>query len=282
MHALKSSSPMEEFQRYFSVSIANHVPEDLDAILKIRYRVYCQEFRYEPENTALGQRETDDFDDQSIHCLIRHIPSGMPAGCIRVVTVDDESLMPMERFCSESFDPARASPLMADREDICEVSRLAVDPAFRRRSGEHVTRFGDPRGLDVSTAGSRVFSLISVAAFLCATAVSDLIGRRHCFAMMEPFLPRMLARAGIIAEKIGAEIEYHGARAPYCMRTDDVIDNLGDDLRGLYAHIHQAFEQSGQFRDTRPAGVAYSMGRAHQGSTRQQGHLQMLATIAPS
>lgn len=241
MMTVKSRSLARDFRTYFEVGIANEKPVDLDAIMRVRYRVYCQEFQYEAEDALASGRETDSFDAQAVHCLIRHIATGTPAGCIRVVTVNEDTVMPMERYCSESFDPSLTKPLMANRNDICEISRLAVDPAFRRRSGEHATRFGDPQGLKVDHSETRVFPLISVAAFLSATAVGDLIGRRHCFAMMEPFLPRMLARAGIVARRIGKDMEYHGTRAPYCMKTDDALTSMSAELRDLYEHIRAEF-----------------------------------------
>lgn len=234
----------DDFARYFDVAIANADSAQRDAVHRIRYRVYCEEFAYEAPSTEEAERETDAFDDQAIHCLITHWPTGRPAGCIRVVIADRDGLLPMETFCAESLDQGIFAPLTRDRTAICEVSRLAVDAAFRRRSGEKATRFGNPEAAGDGLSGARVFPMISVAAFFSATAVSELIGRKHCFAMMEPFLPRLLARWGIVARKVGHEIEYHGKRAPYCMRPGDVIDNMDPEMRRFYLHVRGVLEKS--------------------------------------
>ena len=74
-----------------------------------------------------------------------------------------------------------------DRNSICEISRLAVDSAFRRRVEEVRTRFGEIDAIDCSHEERRTFPLITVAAFLAVTALTDLSGRKNAFAMMEPF-----------------------------------------------------------------------------------------------
>ena len=57
--------------------------------------------------------------------------------------------------------------------------------------------------------------------------------------MMEPFLPRMLKRSGIEFERAGADIDYHGLRAPYFITTQSAVDNMRADLRELYTEIHK-------------------------------------------
>ena len=252
---MKPTSLVEDFQEYFDVCIAGKGSSELEDVYRIRYRVYCEEFKYEPIDAfPLGQ-EVDAFDDSSIHCLITHKSSGMPAGCVRVVTVDDSTLMPMEKYCAESFDQALMSRFSENRGVICEFSRLAVDGAFRRRTGEHASRFGELNALDISLREARTFSLISVSAFLSAFAVSDLIGRRHCFAMMEPFLPRMLARSGIVVSKLGFEVDYHGLRAPYFIRTEDAVGGMLEELQEFYRVLRARFAEHALFtrHQRRPA-----------------------------
>lgn len=244
---MKTTSLVEDFQEYFDVRIAGRGSAQLEDVYRIRYRVYCEEFKYEPSDAfPLGQ-EVDAFDDSSVHCLITHKASGMPAGCVRVVTVDDTSLMPMEKYCAQSFDQALMSRFAQNRPAICEFSRLAVDTAFRRRHGEDASRFGELNALDISLRESRTFSLISVAAFLSAFAVSDLIERRHCFAMMEPFLPRMLGRSGIVVSKLGFEVDYHGMRAPYFIRTEDAVGGMAKELQDFYLMIRSNFADHSHF-----------------------------------
>ena len=56
--------------------------------------------------------------------------------------------------------------------------------------------------------------------------------------MMEPFLPRLLRRSGIIFQKAGEDIEYHGVRAPCFIRTQSALDKMRPDLKELYETIY--------------------------------------------
>ncbi|MEZ5529356.1 MAG: PEP-CTERM/exosortase system-associated acyltransferase [Porticoccaceae bacterium] len=238
----------DSFRRYFQVNLAL-TEEQKQAAYGIRYRVYCEEFGYEPIESFPSQMESDRFDARSLHCIVRHKGTGRGAGCVRLVFpqagrgIDD---LPLGLFCADSLDYALLGQLDLPESTTCEVSRLAVDTAFRRRAGEDRTRFGDVDAIDCSYHERRTFSLISVAAFLAATALTELAGRTNVFAMMEPFLPRLLAKSGIIFRKIGKEIEYHGARAPYFTTTTSAIDGMLPDLRKLYDAIHREVSEDYQ------------------------------------
>lgn len=240
-------SLVDDFQEYFDLALAT-TESQLESVYQIRYRVYCQEFGYEPEDAFPNGQEIDEFDAVSSHCLVTHKSSGMPAGCARLVHVDETSLMPMEKFCSGSMDQQIVRQFDGRRGTICEFSRLAVDGAFRRRAGEKVTRFGEINSLDYTQREQRTFSLIAVSTILAAFAMSDLIGRTNCFAMMEPFLPRLLKRSGIIVHPAGTETDYHGVRAPYYFEAGATVAGMEAELRDFYHVIHGKFVQSGGLR----------------------------------
>ena len=67
--------------------------------------------------------------------------------------------------------------------------------------------------------------------------------RTHCFAMMEPFLPRLLRRSGLIVHKAGDEIDYHGLRRPYYWETREMVSGMVDELHEFYNHIRDSFER---------------------------------------
>ncbi len=232
----KPATLAENFRRYFSVEYASNA-EQRNAAYHIRYRVYCDEFEYEPAESFPDKREHDDYDEHSAHGLITH-RSGLPAGCVRLVRTQGENdPLPFEKHCGESIDKLFIDGLDLDRLTVCEISRLAVDGAFRRRSGEALTRFGEVDAMDCSQQEKRTFSLIAVAGFLAATALTDITGRTNVFAMMEPFLPRLMKRSGIIFQRAGQDINYHGIRAPYFIRTQEALKSMRPDLRELYDAI---------------------------------------------
>jgi N-acyl amino acid synthase of PEP-CTERM/exosortase system len=246
---------LEDFQEYFELDLATDSAL-MEKVFRIRYRVYCEEFGYEPAEAFPSEQECDQFDDYSIHCLITHKSSQTPAGCLRLVKAGDQALMPMEKYCAPCVDHQFIDALGVSRDTMCEFSRLAVDGAFRRRAGEHVSRFGEFTAMDCSQRERRTFSLIAVSTFIAGFAVSELLGRTNCFAMMEPFLPRLLQRSGIFVRPAGTEIDYHGIRAPYFITTADAVNGMPDELRALYDLILEKF--STQF----PAAAAGASARA--------------------
>jgi len=236
----KSGSLAEHFLEYFSVQLATTDEERAHAY-SIRYRVYCEEFGYENPANFPDQMERDEYDDRSLHCLIMH-RSGMPAGCVRLVPTDGDietDPLPFEKYCGDSVDSEFVGSLDLDRAQVCEISRLAVDGAFRRRSGEAKTRFGEVDSMDISRREERTFSMIAVAGFLAATALTELSGRTQVFAMMEPFLPRLMKRSGIVFERAGHDIDYHGNRAPYFIRTEAALEGMKGDLKEMYGFVRR-------------------------------------------
>lgn len=243
------TSLTDKFLQYFQVELATS-DVDKKAVFEVRYRVYCDEFRYESGDRFPDKAEFDEYDEYSLHCLIRHKSSNIPAGCVRLVPAGVEKadgLLPFEKYCSESIDTAFIENLKMDRNNMAEVSRLAVDGAFRRRAGETATRFGEVEALDCSAVEKRTFSLIAIAGFLACTALAELSGKTDVFAMMEPFLPRLVKRSGIAWQQAGKTIEYHGDRALYHIKTQAAVDNMVPELRGLYEAIYQEIAKS--YRD---------------------------------
>lgn len=232
----------ESFERYFSVELASN-SEQKQQVFGIRFRVYCEEFKYEAVDLFPDRIEVDEYDKYSNHCLIKHRETGLPAGCVRLVpALDRQEILPLpfEKYCSQSLDQALIDALNLNRNSVCEISRLAVDGAFRRRSGETLTRFGEINSLHFSAQEQRTFSLIAVACFLAATVMTEIDNRTNVFAMMEPFLPRMMQRSGINFQRVGRDIDYHGIRAPYFITTESALTNMNPQLRELYQWIRNS------------------------------------------
>ena len=99
----KASSLFMDFARYFELSLAL-TAEQKESVFRVRYNVYCEEFGYEDPAAFQDHLEKDTFESRSIHCLVTHIPTGLPAGCVRLVTTDAESQMPMELHCGDALD----------------------------------------------------------------------------------------------------------------------------------------------------------------------------------
>lgn len=250
----------DDFEKYFRVKLATTEKLRND-VYGIRYRVYCEEFGFENPSEFPNGLESDEYDAQSIHCLVEHISSGQPAGCVRMVPTLEHSPdapLPLEKYCAHSLDKDFINGLKLDRSTICEISRLAVDARFRRRPGETTTRFGKPDDFTPSEDELRTLPFIAISAYLAATALTEATGRTNAFAMMEPFLPRLLKRSGLHFMRAGADIEYHGKRAAYFLTTSAALGSMRADLHELYDCIHGQLFPEGQ-----PARLELSTFRAY-------------------
>ena len=66
--------------------------------------------------------------------------------------------------------------------------------------------------------------------------MTELCGRNSVFAMMEPFLPRLLKRSGIHFVRAGSDMDYHGIRAPYFLDAHGE-ETVSKELQSLYHWI---------------------------------------------
>lgn len=228
----------EAFLNYFDVDLAV-TPRQIKQVEQLRYRVYCREFGYEPAENFPDKRERDDYDSHSLHCLFTHKRSSLPAGCVRLVCASDKYTMPIEDYCGNSVHLEYHEVFGSDRNELCEISRLAVDRNFRKRLGEDHTRMGEYDAMDCCHQEQRTFSLIGIACLLSAFALADISDRNHLFGMMETNLARLLRRAGLLVIEAGEPMDYHGERTPYFITGDRALGNVRDDLMALYNSLHQ-------------------------------------------
>jgi hypothetical protein len=61
---------------------------------------------------------------------------------------------------------------------------------------------------------------------------------------MERHLPTLLSRSGIGFQRAGREVNYHGLRGPYFIRTESAVSTIRPDVASLYEGIHQQLAQS--------------------------------------
>jgi len=232
----------DAFCKYFYLLPAN-TTELREQVFRLRYEVYVREFAYESEKSSPNQLERDAYDEQSRHCLLIHRPTGLPAGCVRIVLTNPNDRMaplPFERYCHNALHQQAFNSFAVNRETLCEVSRLAVPAHFRRRVGDSLgggSTQHDPSGLhDREREG---FPLVPVSLFLAAASISVASGCHHNIAMMEPRLARMTRRFGLPFRQIGDLIDYHGPRAPYYIQREGLFAAISPDIYRLLLLIDQ-------------------------------------------
>lgn len=233
------------FANYFRIVFA-HTPELLKEVYRVRYDVYCSEFHYEHEEKFPTRLEQDAYDAFSLHCLVIHKASNRPAGCVRLIKVPQNNLkvtLPLEVVCGDSLRMSPVYPKQSPRTSLCEISRLAVHTAFRRRLGESESPLGSGPALlnaETSALERRTFPLISIALIAASTAFMVLSKRSHLFVMIEKWLCRLLRRLGLRFEQIGEFMDYHGLRAPYHLTAEQMLQNMRGELKAIYDLVYQS------------------------------------------
>jgi len=205
---------------------------------KIRHNVYCEELAF--EDIKEGGQEKDEFDEQSIFSLIKHKPSGTYTSCVRVVRIQKEGqLLPIEKFCLDSITNKELHPNQFNRNEIGEISRLAVKADFRRRKTDKFkgSSTGAVQEVNYSEVELRCFPFIAIGLYMAAATMAIDTGIKHAYVMMEPRLARSMKFVGIKFQSLGDPVDYHGLRAPYYINPEIFLDNLSPGFQNLYNAI---------------------------------------------
>lgn len=203
-------------------------------VYQLRHQVYCEELHYEEVNP--DHIEQDEFDNRAVHCLIRHLSSNTLAGTLRlIVTHNDNELLPMEKFCPHAITDETLKPRNFLPHQICELSRLAVPLAFRKRQADQFSggATGAINEQVFSTQELRFFPYIAISLYMSAIAMCYKTRRVHIFVMMEPRLARSLNFVGIRFTQIGPPVDYHGKRAAFYIDARAVRKTLSPGYRKL-------------------------------------------------
>jgi len=232
----------ESFFRYFEIVRADK-PELLDAAYRMRYEVYCKENAFEDASGCPDQRERDEFDDFSVHTLVRHRKTGHFAGVVRLVLPRRDStqpLFPTDVHVEQRYLKSQYSTFGQGRDKTAEISRLAVSPEFKRRIAEHGTLAGVSgnasygNGHHLGAFDRRLLPHITLGLFAGIVQMSAEYGITHWLALMEPTLMRFLMRFGIQFRAVGPLVSYHGSRQPAIADAGEVLEAIHQRRRDVW------------------------------------------------
>ncbi|GAB2906498.1 PEP-CTERM/exosortase system-associated acyltransferase [Rheinheimera gaetbuli] len=211
---------LDELVAYFFNSFHCFVAEstiEKNAIFRLRHKVYCEELNFEP--TRENGMEQDSFDNNSKHLGIEHALSSQMVGTVRVITSDtSQELLPVEKYFGTTITNTHFNPIAFPREQICEISRLAV-PDFVRCKIRTANLFTHEQQ---AQAGS----LVAISLYLLASVLCEQQGRFHCFVMFEHKMARALRKIGIHFTQIGEFTEHNGLRAVHYLDVRTLTDTL--------------------------------------------------------
>ncbi len=224
------------YQQYFEVRAAN-TPALQEAAYALRYRVYCIEHAFEDPRAQSGERETDPYDEHSVHAVLRYRPTDEVAGCVRLVlptAADGLRALPLRSLLAPD-ERARMDALPA--ATTAEISRYAVSKAFRRRAGEELYPDVDA-DLNPDHA-RRLAPHMTLGLFRGVATLASAHGITHLCAAMAPALLRLLERFGLAFERLGPPLDYHGVRQPCIAELDALRAGLSRS-QGEYSRFVEA------------------------------------------
>ncbi|THF60497.1 PEP-CTERM/exosortase system-associated acyltransferase [Pseudothauera rhizosphaerae] len=231
------------FRKYFRIAPA--VDDSLrDRVYRIRHEVYCEELGFEPERP--DRRETDEYDAQSLHCLLTtNADPEQPVGCTRLVLTsqdDPDAPLPFEHTCEATLDRRIIDPARLPRERIAEVSRLAVRGTYRRRRGEARTAVAI-NDEDFGQGDRPRFPYIPIGLYLGAVALASRSGIDTLFVLTEPRLASHFAKLGVEIRQIGGGVEHRGLRVPSVMDVPGIVKNMRLIIKPIWRVIQEEIEQ---------------------------------------
>ncbi|MEH6626132.1 MAG: PEP-CTERM/exosortase system-associated acyltransferase [Motiliproteus sp.] len=215
----------KNFQKFFRV-VPALTDELIEEAYRIRHHVYCEELGWEPVRE--DGMETDEYDAQSMHCLLQNVNTKEYVGCIRTIRTDQDKPMaplPFQLSCAQTLDPGVPDPIKQASNAIAEVSRLAVIGKYRRRpdeqgiavkiSSEDYGSFQRPR-----------FPYIPVGLYMGMLEMARRNGIDSLYILTEPSLAGHFCKLGGRLDAVGGAIEHRGTRMPYQMDVANILSRM--------------------------------------------------------
>ncbi len=175
--------------------------DELEEIYRIRYKVYCEEYRYLDYRDYPNKREQDIFDRHSIHLVVRH-NSGDLAATARLILGSDDGLPILRNFEIDY----RLQPV--DVNQVAEISRLIVARNYRRK---HLL-------------------------LVLIKGIYLLVKERHLnniFCVLDDKLTPNLEEFNIPITRIGKSKIFQGITAPYVIHVNEFEEKMYEKNRSL-------------------------------------------------
>lgn len=250
---------IDHFNEYFEMIHANS--DDLkNEAYKLRYQVFCIENEILNSEDYPDDMEFDDFDQQSVHYLIRHRKSGAYAATTRLILPDvnnPEKLFPSELHCEIDNEAVKRS---INRRHLGEISRFCVSKAFKKRKNEEHTlvAIGSDRQDDFTLNERRTSPHIAIALMACVIKASHENDIHYAYATMEPSFFRFVSALGINAIKFGPPVHYLGYRWPALIKGRDLFKCRKEENRDIW----NLLTNNGSFWQVRPRNASQPLSGA--------------------
>lgn len=247
---MKNENIITPFNEYFEMipALSNKLKNE---VYKLRYQVYCVETGFEKMAEHPGEIETDDFDKNSVHYLIRHRKSGAYAATTRLILPDKNNLDNL--FPIEIFSTIDKPKELEDKQRcyMAEASRFCVSKDFKKRKGDYEASLtGISPDWEKKTAEEerRTYPHLSIALYACLIRMSHENNVQYWYAVMEPALIRFFTTLGIYFKGIGPVADYHGMRRPCVIRVSDLLAGVFEKNPAIWAMMSSEGQYGKNFK----------------------------------
>lgn len=208
-----------------------------DAIYKLRYKVYVEEFGFEKKEDYQDKYERDFYDENSIHLAALEEETNKVVGTVRLI-FNSEKGFPIEHAAKTTFIGNKPFP-----DKIVEISRLVLDSKFRVKK----TKGGILLDNKIISYKQLRIKRASIMFGLYQTVyqTSKKLGITHWYMIVEEKLYRLLKSYGFKFHQIGEPIQYHGIRIPYLGIISEIeqkcMENRPEFLMRLLAGLEKKY-----------------------------------------
>ncbi len=227
------------FDDHFDIYLAD-TAESKAIHYNLRYQIYCEEMEFEDKNKCPTEQESDKWDENAVHFLLRHKHTEQWVGAVRLIFRNGQ-LLPIEELCPvEELSNSRRS----FRKQLVEVSRLCLVKEIRRRKTESLFHpHGNIEKEDEIHKGTNVKMLYSHR----QVRQNILFGLLHAaakysvendiddwFWLGTAALARILRKSGLNVLKVGEPCEHRGKRYPFKMDPVQTVLALSSEYSKSY------------------------------------------------
>jgi N-acyl amino acid synthase of PEP-CTERM/exosortase system len=216
------------FDSRYEVFLAD-TPESRALHHQIRYQVFCIEEGFEdPERFSAGQ-ESDRWDNNAQHFVVRDKESGAGVAAGRIV-LPALGQLPVDDLGCISEKPV----IPTGRRQVAEVSRICMVRGDVEKSQRLPVQA-------VSRAGESEVMLGLIRAVIRYSWDHEI---PQIYMLVTRPLARLLKRLGVDCRQVGDDIEYRGRRAPYLIDIDaswrGLVERSGE-VADMFSRHHLAY-----------------------------------------
>jgi N-acyl amino acid synthase of PEP-CTERM/exosortase system len=211
---------------------------------QIRYQVYCLEEGFEDRGRFSDEEEKDQWDDHSVHFLVRARQSGEWVAAMRMV-IPETGGLPIEQVCD--IDPIVMSSF--PEKQIVEISRMCIVDSHRRKQLANVP--GRLQAVpETKGAGERVHKSIIMKGLLRAAATySEDHDIPFWYFLTTPALARIINRLNVQLVKVGSAYEHRGTRYPFLANIRQAVEQAKKGCPDMAATLYSTAEAYTRFSE---------------------------------